>query len=110
DRGVVRQVTIEGGPVAGVNPVIGGDGIELVDGFRVYVTRGSGPNRVAALDLALTPVGWYATWVGEVTDPSLDVPTTTTASQGKLWPVTARYGVGTPESATYSITGLTPPN
>jgi hypothetical protein len=49
---------------------------------------------------------WKGTWVTALTDRTLDVPSTATLAGGWLWAVNARFGVASPDTATYSITRL----
>ena len=49
---------------------------------------------------------WRATWRATLTDDALDVPSTATAAIGSLWVVNARFGVASPETASYWITRL----
>ena len=95
--GRTRAVPVRRGEIAG------GDGLEL-KGNRLYVVRGGGGNDVAVLRLRRH--GSAATFLGLLTDPTLDVPTTATFRAGRLWAVNARFGVPSPETATYSITSL----
>lgn len=92
-------------PVSGGPGITAGDGLEL-DGTTLYNVRGSGQNEVSVLQLV--PVGstWAARWRGARADETLDVPSTATLAGGWLWAVNARFGVGSPGTATYWITRL----
>lgn len=92
-------------PVRGAFPVVSGDGL-LVQGTRVYNVRGSGGAGVQVLDLVRKAGRWYATGRGEITDPSLDVPSTATLNGSHLYAVNARFGVADPTSAAYYVTEL----
>lgn len=93
-------------PVTGGKPLTSGDGLEL-RGSILYVVRGSGAAEVSALRLDRARAGtWKATWVTALTDETLDVPSTATVAGGWLWAVNARFGVASPDTATYSITRL----
>jgi hypothetical protein len=98
--GVVRRVTVTGGP-----DLTGGDGVERA-GDRVWVVRGNGQRSITELRLHAHGGTVAATWVRELTDDSLDVPSTAVLSGGRLWAVNARFGVAEPASAEYWITGL----
>ena len=96
-------------PVRGTQ-LTGGDGV-LRKGRTVYVVRGTGaaaPKQgvVDVLRLSHRRDGWSASYRRALTDPSLDVPSTATLVGGYLWAVNARFGVPSPEAATYSITRL----
>ena len=93
-------------PVTGGRPIAGGDGLEL-RGRVVYDVRGTGNAEVSVVRLAPAGRGsWRGTWVGVLTDETLDVPSTATRSGRWLWAVNARFGVASPDTATYSITRL----
>ena len=98
--GRVTEVPVSGGP-----GITGGDGIE-VRGSTVYVVRGSGNAEVSVLTLARRRHGWSARWRGALTDPTLDVPSTATLAGGALWAVNARFGVASPDTASYWVTRL----
>ncbi len=98
--GVTTQIPVSGGP-----GITSGDGLEL-DGSVLYNVRGTGGSSVAVLRLSRPRSGWRATWVGELTDPTLDVPSTATVAAGSLWAVNARFGVASPDTAPYWITRL----
>ena len=58
------------------------------------------------LRLRRTREGWSAHWLGALTDETLDVPSTATLAGGSLWAVNARFGVASPETASYWVTRL----
>ena len=92
-------------PVSGGPGIVSGDGLEIHD-RTVYNVRGTGRSEVAVLRLSRRGASWTATWVGALTDPTLDVPSTATLAGDALWAVNARFGVTSPDTATYSITRL----
>jgi hypothetical protein len=98
--GHTRRITVTGGP-----PITSGDGLELV-GRRLYNVRGAGGFDVVVTRMRVHDDKWRAEWVKTLTDPSLDVPSTATAALGSLWVVNARFGVPSPETATYALTRL----
>ncbi|GAB3888015.1 SMP-30/gluconolactonase/LRE family protein [Terrabacter terrigena] len=98
--GVTRRIEVVGGP-----PITSGDGLELV-GKTLYNVRGNGAFAVVATRMRRRGDEWRAEWVDTLTDPSLDVPSTATAALGSLWVVNARFGVPSPETATFALTRL----
>lgn len=93
-------------PVRGGPGLIGGDGLEL-EGDTLYDVRGSGDAEVSVLRLRTRHHGrWSAEWRGARRDRTLDVPSTATVAGGSLWAVNARFGVESPETASYWITRL----
>ncbi|HYN66037.1 MAG TPA: hypothetical protein VES93_04055 [Ornithinibacter sp.] len=98
--GATRELVVRGGP-----GLVGGDGLEL-RGRTLYDVRGSGPAEVAVLALSRRRRDWVATWRGALTDPTLDVPSTATWARGSLWAVNARFGVPSPDTASYWVTRL----
>jgi len=98
--GVVTAIPVMGGP-----GITGGDGLELV-GRTLYVVRGSGQQEVSVLGLHRDAGGWTAQWLGRLTSPDLDVPSTATFAQGRLWAVNARFGVADPDTASFAIVPL----
>ncbi len=93
-------------PVTGGKPLTGGDGLEL-RGSTLYDVRGSGSAEVSVVRLSAVRGGsWKGTWVTALTAATLDVPSTATLAGGWLWAVNARFGVASPDTATYSITRL----
>ncbi len=91
--------------MTGSPAVVSGDGLELV-GSRLYVVRGTGGSDVTVLRLRHTPHGWTARVTGVLADDRLDVPSTATAALGRLWAVNARFGVASPDTASYSAVPL----
>lgn len=115
--GTTREIPVTGGP-----GITGGDGLEI-SGETLFNVRGSGQKEVSVLRLEAKRHGkhgsgkhhsgkhhgattWSARWVTALTDPTLDVPSTATLAGGSLWAVNARFGVASPETATYAITRL----
>ena len=98
--GAVRALPVAGGP-----GITAGDGLEL-RGRTLYVVRGSGQQEVSVVRLERSAQGWTARWIGRLTDPALDVPSTATVAAGRLWAVNARFGVADPATATYAIVPL----
>jgi len=98
--GVARAIPVHGGP-----GITGGDGLET-DGSVLYNVRGTGGNAVSVLRLSQTSSGWAADWRGARTDDTLDVPSTATLAGGWIWAVNARFGVASPDTASYWITRL----
>jgi hypothetical protein len=98
--GDTRQIFVSGGRV-----ITGGDGLEI-DGTVLYNVRGSGQYEVSVLRLSPTATGWAATWAGARSDATLDIPSTATLAGGWLWAVNARFGVTSPDTASYWITRL----
>lgn len=84
--GLTTEVPVTGGP----RPT-GGDGLELV-GSTLFNVRGNGQAEVSKLRITRSGGAWSATWLGSLTDPSLDVPSTATWAGGRLWAVNARFG------------------
>jgi hypothetical protein len=100
ESGATRRIAVSGGP-----PITSGDGLELV-GRTLYNVRGSGPKDVTVVQMRRDGDTWRATWRATLTDDALDVPSTATAAIGSLWVVNARFGVASPETASYWITRL----
>ena len=50
--------------------------------------------------------GWVAVWKQTLTDPTLDVPSTATIRGDHVYAVNARFGVASPETASYWVTRL----
>lgn len=101
--GVSRRLPITGGPA-----VTGGDGLVL-SRDTLMIVRGTGPTGITVLDLECSGGEWTARWSGELTDPSLDVPSTAVRASGRLWVVNARFGVADPATAPYRISGIPRP-
>jgi sugar lactone lactonase YvrE len=96
DSGAADRIELAGGDV------MLGDGI-LLDGKTLYVVQNR-LNRVAviAVDRTLTA----GTIAGFLTDPALDVPTTIAEFKNALYAVNARFGIPSPETASYSVVRL----
>jgi hypothetical protein len=78
------------------------DGLELL-GHTLYVVRPF-ENRVSVISLSARLTGGIV--LGDLTDPSLDIPSTATVAAGRLWAVNLRFTTP-PELATpYWITQL----
>jgi len=65
-----------------------------------------GRNEVSVLKLKHDSSGWVAVWKQTLTDPTLDVPSTATIRGDKVYAVNARFGVASPDTASYSVTPL----
>jgi hypothetical protein len=78
------------------------DGLELV-GHKLYVVRPF-DNRVTllSLDASLT----RGVVLGDLTDPSLDIPSTATVAAGRLWAVNLRFTTPPEPTTPYWITQL----
>lgn len=98
--GTARRIPVAGGP-----PITSGDGLELV-GHTSYNVRGSGPQDVSVVRLRCDDGRVRGRHVATLTDPTLDVPSTATASLGALWVVNARFGIPDPTTAPFAITRL----
>ncbi len=98
--GATTEIPVTGGP-----GITSGDGLEL-DGSVLYNVRGTGGNSVSVLVLSRSRSGWRAKWAGQRSDRTLDVPSTATVAGGWLWAVNARFGVASPDTASYWITRL----
>jgi hypothetical protein len=99
--GVARAIPVRG------TTLVGGDGVER-RGSTLWVVRGTDDASVAQLRLQHRRGGWTARFQSRLTDPTLDVPSTATFAGGYLWAVNARFGVASPETASYWITRLRP--
>ncbi|RKS72545.1 hypothetical protein CLV35_2791 [Motilibacter peucedani] len=98
--GVTTAVPIKGGSLTG------GDGLELA-GNTAFVVRGNDNYSVSVLTLGYgAGRSVTATWRRTVTDPGLDVPSTTSRAGKYLFTINARFGVADPTSASYWITRL----
>ncbi len=97
--GVARSIPVTGGRLTS------GDGLEI-RGDVLYDVRGTGGNEVAVLRLHRRRGGWEARFKDDLTDSTLDVPSTATLAGGWLWAVNARFGVASPDKAKYWITRL----
>ncbi len=98
--GDARQVHVSGGPA-----IVSGDGIEK-RGSTIWVVRGEDGASVTQLKLRHHRGGWSARWVARLAADTLDVPSTATAIGHALYVVNARFGVPSPETATYQLTRL----
>jgi hypothetical protein len=78
------------------------DGLELV-GHNLYVVR---PflNRVTLVSLAASMTAGVV--LGDLTDPSLDIPSTATVAAGRLWAVNLRFTTPPEPTTPYWITQL----
>ena len=100
DGGTVRAVPVTGGPA-----LTGGDGLVL-DGDRLWVIRGTGRDGAVQLRLERRRGTLTARWVRELTDRSLDLPSTAALTGGRLWTVCARFTGVAPACAGYWLVGL----
>ena len=81
-----------------------GDGLEL-RGSTLFVVR----NQLEEVDVVrLRDDASRGRVVDTLTDPSLDVPTTTAFVAGRLWTVNARFGTDPTPTTPYALTRLTP--
>jgi len=78
------------------------DGLELL-GHRLYVVRGV-DNQITVV--ALGPRLARGVVLGDLTDPSLDFPTTATVAAGRLWAVNLRFFTPPGPDTPYWITQL----
>jgi hypothetical protein len=78
------------------------DGLELL-GHTVYVVR-SFDNRVTLISLGARLDSGVV--LGDLTDPSLDIPSTATVAAGRLWAVNLRFTTPPEASTPYWITQL----
>jgi len=85
----------------GNEALISVDGLEL-RGHRLYAVRNTNLVTVVRLGSQLAA----GTVLGDISDPSLDVPTTATVAAGRLWAVNARFGTGPTPDTKYWITQL----
>ena len=79
--------------------VVNGDGL-LRQGRTLYVVQNR-LNQIA--EFRLNRSGTRGELVQLITSPDFDVPTTVTRSGGSLWAVNARFGVGSPLTAGYTV-------
>ena len=98
--GAARSIPVSGGP-----GIVSGDGLER-SGSVLYNVRGTGGSSVAALRLRRSHGCWSAAWIGDLTSPGLDVPSTATVIGRNLYAVNARFGVTSPGTAPYWISRL----
>lgn len=99
--GVTKAVAITGTPA-----ITSGDGL-AVRGDRVYVVRGDNASSVIELKVRFTRSGVKAKVLRTLTDSTLDVPSTAALIGDRLWAVNARFGVASPDTASFWVTGLT---
>ena len=78
------------------------DGLELL-GHKLYVVRPF-DNRVTVI--SLRPRLTSGVVLGDLTDPSLDIPTTATVAAGRLWAVNLRFSTPPTPTTPYWITQL----
>jgi hypothetical protein len=114
--GVLLVAQSEAGKLLRVDPVTGDadevdlggatlsypDGLELL-GHKLYVVRPF-DNRVTVVSL-----GWRlasGVVLGDLTDPSLDIPATATVAAGRLWAVNLRFTTPVEPTTPYWITQL----
>jgi hypothetical protein len=94
--GVTREIDLGGQSVSF------GDGLEL-NGRTLYVVR----NQLSTVSVFRLGAGLRsARWVGDLTSPSLEVPTTAAFQAGRLWAVNARFGTPVTPDTEYWITRL----
>jgi sugar lactone lactonase YvrE len=93
ETGLTDEVDLTGGDAAF------GDGL-LLEGTTLYVVQNQ-LNRIAVVELAAD--GSSGTVVDHLTDPALDVPTTVASFGSALYAVNSRFGIPSPETATYSV-------
>ncbi len=84
--------------------VTNGDGLEL-DDDELFVMRNRN-NLVAKIELSDDLLS--GSLVAEITNPGLDVATTTALQAGRLWAVNARFGIPNPGTADYAVIKLDP--
>jgi hypothetical protein len=78
------------------------DGLELL-GDTLYVVRPF-DNRVTVISLGARLTGGVV--LGQLTDPSLDIPSTATVASGRLWAVNLRFTTPLTPTTPYWITQL----
>jgi streptogramin lyase len=97
--GVADRIELTGGDA------MNGDGLLLV-GHTLYVVQNQ-LNRVA--EIRLSGDWGSGTVVRHLTNPNFHVPTTVDISSGRLYLPNARFGVPSPDTATYSVVNLGKP-
>ena len=116
EKGVLLVAQSEAGKLFRVDPAtgvadevdLGGstlsypDGLELL-GHTLYVARPF-DNRVTVVKLALRLASGIV--LGDLSDPSLDIPSTATVAAGRLWAVNLRFTTPTEPTTPYWITQL----
>jgi hypothetical protein len=96
--GVAQEIGLGGASVSF------GDGLEL-RGRTLYVVR----NQLETVSVFRLGAGLRsARWLGDITSPALDVPTTADFQAGRLWAVNARFGTPVTSDTEYWITRLPP--
>ncbi|MEO5744974.1 MAG: hypothetical protein ABIQ53_10355, partial [Terracoccus sp.] len=98
--GAARSILVTGGP-----GIVSGDGLELA-GSVLYNVRGTGASAVAVVRLRHSRGCWTAAWIGDLSDPGLDVPSTATVIGRSLYAVNARFGTPSPDTAEYWVSRL----
>jgi outer membrane protein assembly factor BamB len=93
--GVADRIELSGGAT-----VVNGDGL-LLDGTTLYVVRNQN-NLIAVVRLA--PGLGSGGVVGTITSAGFGVPTSIAEHGNRLYAVNARFGVASPDTASYSIT------
>jgi len=86
----------------GGETVVNGDGL-LVIGRTLYVVQNQ-DNQLAVFHL--NQRGTRGTLVTHKTSPNFDVPTTVAAFGSRLYLPNARFGIPSPETATYTVTAI----
>jgi hypothetical protein len=76
-----------------------GDGLLLQESTLYVVQNRSNKVAVFTLSADLTT----ASFVGPITDPDFDVPTTIDRAGDRLYVVNARFGTATPEDQSYDV-------
>jgi sugar lactone lactonase YvrE len=89
----------------GGETVVNGDGL-LLDGRTLYVVQNQ-LNTVAVI--RLNHRGTQGTVTQRITDPRFDVPTTIARFGDRLYLPNARFGVASPETATYNAVAIARP-
>ena len=97
--GVADRIELTGGDA------MNGDGL-LLDGRTLYVVQNQ-LNRVA--EIRLSADFGSGTVLRHLTNPNFQVPTTVAMSSGRLYLPNARFGVPSPDTATYSVVNLGKP-
>ena len=93
DTGVAKEIDL-----AGAN-VVNGDGLLLIG--RVLFVVQNRLNQIAVVILSRDLA--HGRVVKTITDPAFDVPTTIAAAGRHLFAVNARFGIESPQTATYNV-------
>jgi hypothetical protein len=93
DTGVAKEIDLGGANV------INGDGLLLIG--RVLFVVQNRLNQIAVVILSRDLA--HGRVVKTITDPAFDVPTTIAAAGRHLFAVNARFGIESPETATYNV-------